>query len=60
MSRKNDILFIGFGAFAPRPYSISFAINAIIALMRVIVADIKVNFWDRLTFLSEFLEFVIM
>ncbi len=44
MSRKNDILFIGFGAFAPRPHSISFAINVIIALMRVIIVDKKANF----------------
>jgi len=42
MSRKNDILFIGFGAFAPRPYPISFAINVIIALMRDIITDKKV------------------
>ena len=60
MSRKNDILNIGFGAFAPRPYSISFAINVIIALMRVVIADIKAIFCEVLTFLSGFSEFVIM
>ncbi len=60
MSRKNDILFIGFGAFAPRPHPIIFVIRFIIAMIRVIIADIKVNFWEMLTFLSGFSEFVIM
>lgn len=59
MSRKNDILFIGFGAFAPRPYPIIFVIKFIITMIRVIVADIRVIFWEIVT-LSSALEFVIM